>query len=563
MNIGVERRGGFECGTSAAKLVLLKRGKAGTCIDNISIEEAAFEARGRAKNGFSLELSRKLIIRNNLSRFKVVMTGTGMVECCFVLLPKMKEADLEGARLLQAKKLLSWEHADPQISYVDSEFLHNRVGSVVALAQWNELKPWCKLIEGSEGSVDDVTTSSCAYMALSQSQGWGSKHRVFMVADFGASSSSFHVFDRNSVRFIRKVPSGGDAITKALTTEVSTSKGAIRLSDSEAEDLKISRSPRHGRSRMAAMPPVQLLKGIADSGDESDDPDSDKMSRHVEVTVRPVVEKIVSEVARSMQFFAENTGLRVEAVFITGGTAAFPLLRNRLQSSLSVPVNIIDPFAGMTFATEELKAEAEMHKMSMAVAVGLALAERSCVSLLSKNVQLAKQVARFAPAAAVLLLLLGFFPMIAGGIFKTILIQKARLEARAHSEELASMRNNLGDKDALQATVLKSHDYLNDLKMVMANSPLWAGVLNSLAESVPTEVTITHLATDSSKPDRTGLILRGQVSPAASGFDNAVASVLSALNSSPFFCQVKVASGEASRTAESLGTFEIRCEIVY
>ena len=50
----------------------------------------------------------------------------------------------------------------------------------------------------------------------------------------------------------------------------------------------------------------------------------------MEVLVRPVIERITSEIMRTVQFFTDNAGKKVNAVFLTGGTAELQILRSHL-----------------------------------------------------------------------------------------------------------------------------------------------------------------------------------------------------------------------------------------
>ncbi|MDD5679335.1 MAG: hypothetical protein PHW60_15300 [Kiritimatiellae bacterium] len=56
------------------------------------------------------------------------------MESCFVILPKMVKAESDGAMLLQAKKLVSWESAKPIVAFVGSDFLRERVAAFMPKA---------------------------------------------------------------------------------------------------------------------------------------------------------------------------------------------------------------------------------------------------------------------------------------------------------------------------------------------------------------------------------------------------------------------------------------------
>lgn len=527
-----EQRGGLECGTSGAKLVILTHPESGLCVENVFIEEKPFESRIKGESRPPVESTRQILIQRNLSGYKIVFVAEEAAGSCFAITPKMSKADADGAILLQAKKLLSWESSEPIMAHMDSEFLRDRTGSVVGLADWKTLKPWCRLVEGSGGVVDDITVRACAYLALAGHQGWAGAHPVFLIADLGASSSCFYVLDRYTVRFMREAPVGGDAITKALTTEVSTDAGTIHLSEDKAEELKISGGVSQGKE-------------------------------HMEMMVRPVIERISSEIMRSIQFFKENTGQKVEAVFITGGSSRLQALMRYFKQSIPLPVETIDPFAGLNFSNTGVKSRAEKHKARLAVAVGLALAEEPPISLLPRFLQTSKRLAKFAHMAVIVLLVLGFFPLLFAVIFQGIKIKTVRPKIERYKEELVHTRKQQEQIGILQMKVQESSDYYQALNSLVVRDPLWPGILNALADAVHQDVVLTRFSTGFNKDGNRNIILEGRVLPSAAGFDNAVASLLQALNSSVFFSHVSIAGAEVNRTEEMLGTFEIECGLVY
>jgi len=235
-----ERRAGLECGATGAKMVLLVHRNGAFQVEHIFLEEVLFESRIKGKARPPLDVTRQLLIHKNLSGCKTIFIANGAMDSCFVILPKMGKAETDGAMLLQARKLVAWESAKPMMAFIGSDFLRERTGYLVGLADWKAVKAWGRLIENSGGLIDDVTLAACAYQALARCQRWADEFPVFLVADLGATASCFYILDRQAVKFMRKVPVGGDAITKIITTVVSTDDGPIQLTDLEAEDVKIT-----------------------------------------------------------------------------------------------------------------------------------------------------------------------------------------------------------------------------------------------------------------------------------------------------------------------------------
>ncbi|MFC1498736.1 pilus assembly protein PilM [Verrucomicrobiota bacterium] len=523
---GFEQRGGFECGASGAKLVLLTFNKSDVCVEKAFIEEESFELRINNNSRPQSEIVRRLLIQRNLIGCKVVFVNDEASGSCFVMTPKMDKADADGAVLLQSRKLLSWESTEPVMARLDSEFLRDRTGSIVGLADWPGMKPWSQLIEASGGMLDDITIRACAYKTLSDYQNLTDEHPVILIADFGATTSCFYILDHQVVKFMREVPIGGDAITKALTTEVSTDTGPIRLSSVDAEQFKI-------RGDLAK----------------------------VSMVVRPVIERMASETLRSIQFFEENSGQKVNAIYVTGGSSSLSMLNEHLATSISIPIKNLDPLSKLSFSNTNVKNYAEKHKARLPVAVGLALAKQPAISLLPNPTQVIKRLAKYAPIAVLILFLAGFIPMILIGMIQEIKIRRILPKIEIYEEKLSKSDPQTDQLATVQTELRKTTEYHQALQLLITRKPLWPGVLNALAEAVPDDIVINSFSNDLNK--KGGLVLIGHVLPSADSFDNTVASFLSALGSSVFFSHVSLVNADVSRNGKILGTFKIQCELVY
>ncbi|MDP2991278.1 MAG: pilus assembly protein PilM, partial [Kiritimatiellota bacterium] len=478
------------------------------------------------------------------------------MDSCFVILPKMGKAETDGAMLLQARKLVSWESEKPMMAFVGSDFLRERAGYLVGLADWKAVKAWGRLIENSGGLIDDVTLSACAYQALARCQRWADEFPVFLVADLGATASCFYVMDRQAVKFMRKVPVGGDAITKILTTVVSTDDGPIQLTDLEAEDVKITgylplaggqktddrRQTTEGGGRMTTSAPGAKWPRAPLRGDVADDASQPvpKRIEQMEMLARPVIERITAEIMRSVQFFTDNAGQKVNAVFLTGGTAELQILKKHLETSVGMPVRVIDPFAGMAFTNPGTRNYAQKHGARLAMATGLALAEQPAISLLPRYVHLVKRVAAFMPKAVAALLILGFVPLLVAGTYHAVQIKLVRFDIRQYQPALQQAVMERARLDTLQKQCQESSEYVRILQNMVGRNLLWPGMLNALADAIPPDVVLIRCAAGADPTHPYTILLEGKVLASAVGFDDAMASLLSALGASAFFKKVNI-----------------------
>jgi len=566
LNFTSDRRAGLECGASGAKLVLLRKRDSDFQVEHVFIEDYLFESRIKGKTLSPLDIVRRLLIHKNLAGYQFVFTAKNAVESCFAILPKMNKTEMEGAVKLQAIKLLSWENARPNVAYISSEFLSNRTGNLIGLADWNSVKPWCRLIENTGGEVKDLTLEACAYQALARRQAWFSESPVLIVADVSAESTLIYIFDAQTVRFMRKIPVGGDAITKMLTTEISTDSGPIRLTEIEAEDVKITGClplDEHSRKNLS---PDLVSSAMADSmkAGNTDAGHNKSQLEHIDMLVRPAVERISSEIARSIQFYRDNTGQKVDAVYITGGTSCLPSLKTQLESSLKLlPVKLVNPFAGFNFTDISTRNYAEKNKARLALAVGLALIDEPEISLMPKYANILKKFAKFMPSVVLALLLLAFLPFAVGGTCHAIKIKTMRTTIKQYSEQAGRVDEERRHLETLQQQFQESSHHYAALQQMIGNYPLWSGIFNSLAGAIPANIVLTHFSVKFGHIETDVIMLEGDVLPSSVGFDDVLAAFLSSLSASPFFKQVNIINAQTSQTANKLGSFEIQCELIH
>src|SRR5690606_38836498 len=135
----------------------------------------------------------------------------------------------------------------------------------------------------------------------------GRIHGTTMIIDLGAENTDLIIADGETV-WLRSIPIGGNSFTEALVK-------AFKLNFTKAEDLK----------RNAA---------------------TSKYARQIFQAMRPVFADLVSEVQRSIGFYASvHRDSRIERVLALGGTFKMPTLQKYLQQNLQVEVEKLDRFA--------------------------------------------------------------------------------------------------------------------------------------------------------------------------------------------------------------------------
>jgi type IV pilus assembly protein PilM len=162
---------------------------------------------------------------------------------------------------------------------------------------------------------------------------------VVALVNIGAQVVNINVLSGGAPLFTRDVTTAGNQYTEEI-------QKAMSVSFDEAERIKLGRA-----------------------GDEQS-----VVPREVEAAMRGVNETIVGEIARSLDFFAATTtDVRVQKVYLAGGSARASGLLDAFRQRTGLPVELLNPLARMRpntkFEPEMLAAMAP----SLAVGVGLAV----------------------------------------------------------------------------------------------------------------------------------------------------------------------------------------------
>ena len=167
-----------------------------------------------------------------------------------------------------------------------------------------------------------------------------------LVIDIGARTTNLLFVEPGKV-FSRSIPIGGSSITSAIAKEFNESFAAAEL-----------RKKRDGF--------VSLGGAYA----EASDPDVARVSK----LVRSTMTRLHAEVARSISFYrTQQQGSAPERVFLCGGTASTPYMREFFHEKLQWPIELFNPLRNVAIAPEVALEEVARAAHSLGELVGLAL----------------------------------------------------------------------------------------------------------------------------------------------------------------------------------------------
>ncbi len=384
----------------------------------------------------------------------------------------------------------------------------------------------------AEAGVEPVaiTEPPLAIENVAQRLGIGSSTAAVM--DIGAESTGISIFRDGSLKFYRKIGSGGVAITKAITSVLVTEQGRVELGYEDAEDLKI----KYG---IPPLPGTDLLDGKINS-------------QQLLSLIRPATERLVQEVERSFEYYSDGSlGDKVRSVVLVGGGASLKGLAHFLQDALDMPVSVGDPFKGMIVANNAAMPGAEPHMF--ADAVGAALSEGKGINLLPLEIRhktartFGKAAVESAAVAAVVLLILGF-------VGQQMRLSSYEKKIKYGDKELEAMRPQI--QIALNYERIKQDNDKKKAfmaKMLYEEPPL-KEVLKELSNKIPSEAVLTGIRIDDKD-----LIIKGEIRGEVTNREEALSAIITALEGG-LFSETTLINARMSEDSKTKAEFEIKCE---
>ena len=162
-----------------------------------------------------------------------------------------------------------------------------------------------------------------------------------LIADIGARTTNFGLFDENKLKLSISVPIAGNKFSQAISEK-------LKISLTEAENLKIK-------------------NGLNSETEEG----------RVFLILQEELRGIIEEIKKIEDYFQEKTGKRIEKIILAGGSAQLPYLSEYLTDNLEKKVAIGDPWAKINIdilkKKEYFREALKINPILYATVIGLAL----------------------------------------------------------------------------------------------------------------------------------------------------------------------------------------------
>lgn len=352
------------------------------------------------------------------------------------------------------------------------------------------------------------------------------------VIDMGAESTGINIIKGGSLKFHRKIGSGGVAITKAIASVLITEQGRVELGFDDAEGLKL----KYG---IPGLPGTELLDGKINS-------------QQFISLIRPATERLVQEIERSFEYYSDGSlGDKVKSVILLGGGASLKGLAQFLQEGLAIPVSVGNPMNGLNVAKGALGPDIEPH--IFACAIGAALSEGRGINLLPpelkrKTIRTFEKAAVESMVAAVIIIFVLTFTgmrLQLSSYEKKIIYGDKELEAMRPQIQIAQ------NYDRMNIEITRKKSFMEKM---LAEEPPLKEVLRELSNKLPREAVLTSLRINDKE-----LVVKGEIVGEVVNREQILSGIISALEGGLFY-DTSLVNAVMSEESKSKAEFKIKCE---
>ena len=537
---------GLDIGTSSIKIVQVQDTGRGITLARFACAEIPYSQRSKENlDGFIISAIKGMMESAKITAGDVFLTVTGPeVNVNSLTLPKMSKKDLEEAVKLEIRRALPFDFATASFSLqIREELPGNKLRIMAIVAAGSLVKNRIKIAEEAGLSPRGMNVAGCALENLILLSRDIKEDEVVALLDIGAKMSRVNLYQGRQLQFSREVPIGGDHITEMLVrTFTGKDNSKITLDFPEAEELKKKAGIPKEDEEFQGIPGSQILS-----------------------LIRPVIERLTSEIRRSLGYFRQsfNVSRGVDRILLCGGGSKLKNLENFLTRDLGIKTERFRPFQDIKTEHLPFSRKEDLGEMApeLSLALGLALEKRPKVNLLPLEYKIQEKVNTvktfFILGFSLIFLLLLFLSV------RLFLKNKACRRLMASNKiSLSSLEPNLKELENLESLQKRVSERKALLERAIEKQPFFPGILKEISGLSPKEVVLTHISLISDTKPK-GLRLEG-ISYGPYAIANlALSKFLVDLDKSPFFQKVKLISLQKEEGEEPMVSFELTMELIY
>jgi type IV pilus assembly protein PilM len=539
---------GIDIGTHTIKIVELRSTPRG--MDLVHHATASTPPGGFQVSVLAAQL-KEMLQENRIKTKQAVvgLAGKG-VAARRLSLPKIPEEEIQEAIRWQAGELFPFSLGDAMLAFQvlsrDESAGQTKQEVLVAAATREAVMEHVEVLQqaGLEplGLMAEPHAIEQLWRNINLAEG---EEGATAVLDLGARKTSINIFHGRRLQFSRYVPTSGDAFTMALTGMIRAGEQEIELNTTQAESLK----------REYGIPSVEDRGKTAEGIPLS----------QVAVRIRPVLEKLETEISRSFDYYAfQFQGETITRLLLAGGGGKLKGIESFFTERFDAKVGFLDPLAPIILQDSPVFSEvdgATRPVFTVAVSLSLPLTER--FNLLPVDLQAhRKRWSVRAPVAYATLGLLFLFPL--GQYAWQSHRQAASLQSAVNIKKttLEQYRYIFQQHERAQAETSQLDARLAELPKVDLRHPRVAAALRLISQKIPENMSMTNM--DFKEKEESGLEvkLHGLIYGEKEGAFPMLTNFMEELGKTKIFSHVELESaGDQKAPRPAVLAFEIGCTL--
>ena len=551
---------GLDIGSHSIKFVGLKMTSKGPFLSHAGIKELPAGMDREDVNGLA-QLVKDLFQETGFKSKKVRLTVSGPgVNIRRITMPFMPKAELSEAVRWEIKGHLPYPVETAQIDFeILNEYVEGNVKKldVMVVACPKPLIDRTLSI-GREAGLEAAhlgVAPVALWNALLTWEGIGRDENLALI-DMGAEKIAIHLYRDRILQFSREVIPAGADITRAVMEGMDAAE-IHEIRHRKAEETK----------RELKIPLEAQNEGIVDK--------SINLSK-ISFLVRPVLERMVAEIGRSLDYYKNQFNVdRIDRVLLTGGGANFKSIASYLSGELRLPVELFNPLEKIRFDAKKVEPHLlNQMGMHLTVAAGTALTKPKQIEFLPVRASFLsrERILKSIPVSAPLLTLIVFLL-----IFWHTSGEVGRLEKEWNAKTAGVTKPELLQNKlaALKEKEKKLRDELSLFPSSVLLPVPYEDVLREITRIMPQNIVLNHLSVEpkamgSKKEPQAEVQQDGQKEIHLGGlaFGNdvqcltALVRLIEGLETSHLFKNAKLISAEENRTYNQRSAeFKILAEV--
>ncbi len=536
---------GLDIGSSAIKLIQLYPVSEGWEIGGYVIQE--FQTGGTGQDlGESEHFGRRLkelFSAAGIPGSSVICSLRGdQVSTSLIQLARMPKGELASASRLEAGRRVTFNIEKALLQNIAVEKDPARPGGklnyIVTAANRESVSTILGFLREAGLQAVALLPIPFAWKDFIRDLARGDASTAVAVVDIGAARTQVCIYKGDRLHFSREFETGGSHITEAIIQAGQTFGVTTKISWDEAEEIKKSTNLLWADS-------MQTLK-------------ENLSASQVAGMVRPVLEKIVQESKRSLEYYRQlYHEEEVSQVYLCGGGSLLPGFEKFFQQKLRPPVEIfglLDRIKLHNSITSDEKIRRVFPRLARAAALSMSRRwEVNFIPPFDKILQniLRRKVLILIPIIALFVISFLFYQS------KAALMPQQEKIVEIKKKHLAIFQGDLGPYKVL-SDLMKQLIAREKVGLYSSlRQPNWKGILKEFSRITPSSIVLSEIISLEGEGLKR-ILCTGQVLEKKESLTSGVTQFIVKVENSPFFKEVEKISEDIDQR-----TFSFSCTLIY